>query len=811
MIKRPLLIALMVIILGESITFIFDSIFIFLIIASILYTIKIITKKQAAFFVMIFFCLLIGFFGMSHSIRQRSHVSDAVRLHMAEGMVNKLSETDYGYTIFLNDVRIGKHHFDHWNAFVKHKPDVKMGQKIKVCGNISEYSSAGNFGNFDAKNYYETLGIFGTIDAETIQIVDSDDDGIRQFLFESKKQMEENLKKICAKATGIRSLNVGKEGIFSAMLLGEKAELDESVRALYSTSGIAHILAISGLHISMIGLLLYRILRKRFGFAVSSSISFLAVTAFCIMSGLSVATLRGMLMFGLKLLGEVLGRTYDYLTAISFAGILLLLENPLILRNSGFQMSFMAVIAICLVFPKIKQIYHLGGNTVGKKIISGILFSFMITIWMNPLTAANYFELPSYSFLLNLIVVPLMSLVILSGIASIAVSFFSIDVAGWFLLPGSSVLEFTNHLCSIIKKVPFSNVIVGKPPGITLVIYYGILAASILILSAVRFQYDKKQKGEQETIPEDGKEVQGKSVLQKKEKRICLKFGLAGLVIFLILTAALYVPMPKGFQTAFLDVGQGDGIFIRSDNGISFLIDGGSSSIDEVGKNRIIPFLKSEAVRKIDYAIVSHTDTDHISGLMEMLELSGPGEIVVRHLVLPDISNKAVQNQSGGYEQLIAMAEEKDIPVLFFSTGNTITAGNIVLQCIHPDQNTWAEDINDYSVVLSVTYQNFSMLLTGDISSAEEPRVFNQIKSSYTILKVAHHGSKYSTCPEFLNRMKPAYSIISVGKNNRYGHPGKEVLERLKSSGSKILRTDQDGGILVTSDGYGMKLLKMKK
>ena len=106
-------------------------------------------------------------------------------------MVNKLSETDYGYTIFLNDVRIGKHHFDHWNAFVKHKPDVKMGQKIKVCGNISEYSSAGNFGNFDAKNYYETLGIFGTIDAETIQIVDSDDDEIRQFLFESKKQMEE--------------------------------------------------------------------------------------------------------------------------------------------------------------------------------------------------------------------------------------------------------------------------------------------------------------------------------------------------------------------------------------------------------------------------------------------------------------------------------------------------------------------------------------------------------------------------------------------------------------------------------------------
>lgn len=248
-------------------------------------------------------------------------------------------------------------------------------------------------------------------------------------------------------------------------------------------------------------------------------------------------------------------------------------------------------------------------------------------------------------------------------------------------------------------------------------------------------------------------------------------------------------------------MGQGDGIVLRTPNHKVITIDGGSSSVDDVGKYRIMPFLKSQCIKKVDYAIMTHADQDHISGLIEMMEVSDGTGIQVKHLVLPDIRQK-----DESYLKMVRIAREHGIEILYIEKGNHMKFDHVEVKCIYPDITTEAKDRNDYGAVLDVTFNMFSMLLTGDISSECETDLKDMLKNHYTVLKVAHHGSKYSTSSEFLQEINPEYSVISVGEYNLYGHPSKETLERLEQSGSRIIRTDESGGITIITDGKTMKI-----
>lgn len=229
-------------------------------------------------------------------------------------------------------------------------------------------------------------------------------------------------------------------------------------------------------------------------------------------------------------------------------------------------------------------------------------------------------------------------------------------------------------------------------------------------------------------------------------------------------------------------------------------IDGGSTSVDSVGKYRIIPFLKFKGVKVIDYAIVTHTDTDHISGLIEMIEETDTG-IKVRNIVLPNIELKDEK-----YLELVELAHQYGVNILYISKGDEFKLGQVGFKCLYPPANTMVADKNDSSTVLNVTYGDFSVLLTGDISSLPEVDIMNSLLPKYTLLKVAHHGSKYSTTEEFLTKVKPLYSVISVGENNMYGHPSREVLDRLSDADTTVLRTDYSGGISVKVDKSGKKM-----
>ena len=552
-------------------------------------------------------------------------------------------------------------------------------------------------------------------------------------------------------------------------------------------AGIAHILAISGLHISFIGMAIYRLLRRRFRFLFSAAVSIPVVLSFGIMSGFGISTMRAIIMFILKIIGEVLGRKYDAITAISLAGLVLLVQNPFVVCNSGFQMSFGAIIAIVLILPIVEEILN-----TDNKIIKVLSANFTISLVMNPILAWNYYELPTFSFLLNIVVVPLMSVVIVSSIVGIFCSCIMFGFGKAVIFPGCGILELYTFLCNIINKSSVASIVVGQPKVTIIIVYYAILLVVLFGLKNIRTKYTRAEKERNIIKKETGLVLEKKAKKERRIKGQNVKLRLACIVGFLLLNCLIYYIPNPGFYITFINVGQGDGILIHGDNGTKVMVDGGSTSEKQVAKNCIVPYLKAEGIGTIDYSIITHTDKDHISGILEILENNNSNRIRIKNLVMPDINMK-----DDTYNELIEKAKLKKINVLYIKKGDTLSLGKTKIKCIYPETTTTASDKNDYCTVLSVKNKTSKILLTGDISKEIEEKIKDDIEENYTVLKVAHHGSNYSSSEKFLKKVNPKYSIISVGKNNSYGHPGNETMERLRKQGGVIYRTDEKGGITI--------------
>lgn len=793
-IKRPVFWILLAFVLGEVIA-VFDlNIAVPCIVLAIIVIRKIIIKayEDMGAFVVIFFTLIMGFMLMSNEITTRNHIYDLKEnTVIVQGKIYKIENTAFGTNIYLKGVEVenGEKSVSVKRIFVNTEkiPNVKIGNIIKVRGKLRQFEEAANKGNFDSRKYYLSLGFYGKIEAGTIEVINSEYSGIRQGLYELRMEIIERLEKLCSDNKGIFSIINNKNGIIGAIILGDKTDLDSDIKELYSVSGIAHILAISGLHISFIGMAIYRLLRRRFRFLFSAAVSIPVVLSFGIMSGFGISTIRAIIMFILKIIGEVLGRKYDAITAISLAGLVLLVQNPFVVCNSGFQMSFGAIIAIVLILPIVEEILN-----TDNKIIKVLSANFTISLVMNPILAWNYYELPTFSFLLNIVVVPLMSVVIVSSIVGIFCSCIMFGFGKVVIFPGCGILELYTFLCNIINKSSVASIVVGQPKVTIIIVYYAILLVVLFGLKNIRTKYTRAEKERNIIKKETGLVLEKKAKKERRIKGQNVKLRLACIAGFLLLNYLIYYIPNPGFYITFINVGQGDGILIHGDNGTKVMVDGGSTSEKQVAKNCIVPYLKAEGIGTIDYSIITHTDKDHISGILEILENNNSNRIRIKNLVMPDINMK-----DDTYNELIEKAKLKKINVLYIKKGDTLSLGKTKIKCIYPETTTTASDKNDYCTVLSVKNKTSKILLTGDISKEIEEKIKDDIEENYTVLKVAHHGSNYSSSEKFLKKVNPKYSIISVGKNNSYGHPGNETMERLRKQGGVIYRTDEKGGITI--------------
>ncbi len=247
-----------------------------------------------------------------------------------------------------------------------------------------------------------------------------------------------------------------------------------------------------------------------------------------------------------------------------------------------------------------------------------------------------------------------------------------------------------------------------------------------------------------------------------------------------------------------LDVGQGDALFLETAGGTTFLVDGGSSSVKEVGTYRILPFLKSRGVRVLHYAAVTHTDGDHISGIEELLEQSGePGGVKIETLLL---SVQAEGEEAG--RALRELAKRKGVSVRHIQAGDMLRDESTRIACLHPEEGKAYGDSNGMSLVLHLVYGEFSLLLTGDLEQEGEEEILKRYPvPACRVLKAGHHGSKTSTTEQWLRAVEPKLTLISCGEENAYGHPHRETLERLSAAGSRVSITALQGAVTLHSDG----------
>ena len=281
-----------------------------------------------------------------------------------------------------------------------------------------------------------------------------------------------------------------------------------------------------------------------------------------------------------------------------------------------------------------------------------------------------------------------------------------------------------------------------------------------------------------------------------------MKKGKSSIIMAIVLVALLMAYRPSGFlDITMLDVGQGDGIYLKGPKGTTYFIDGGSSDESSLGKYCMEPFLKSQGTGILDYVFVTHGDTDHYSGIQEMLGRQDVG-IPIKHLILP--CNYASDDD---LLSLAKNARNVGVTVFAIEEGEGLQEGELTITCLQPAKEDSELIGNAGSMVLEVTYGQFSMLCTGDVEGEGEELLLGKIKGKdYDVLKVAHHGSKNSTTEKFLKLCSPAVALISAGVDNSYGHPHKELLRRLEDAGCRIYNTQKNGAIMLQTDGNSLTI-----
>ena len=717
----------------------------------------------------------------------------------AEGRIRSITETKSGYRMILNHVVLKD--FDSKGkllVYCESADGLQIGNTIRLAGELAPFSEPENPGQLDEKSYYRAQRIACKFYPDEIEVIQDGVDRIREWCRKIREWLDDTYEEI---------LPAEHAGIVSAILLGDKADLSEDTKSLYQKNGIAHILAISGLHVSLLGMGLFALIRK----AGSPLIPAAAVTALILvfygsLTEFGISTQRAVGMLIIAMLAKILGRSYDSRSACALCGFVVLLVNPMQLYQTGFQLSFAAAFGISYFGREWELMKLQKGKTSAGKCLLLFLSGPTPQLITAPIILNTYYELPVYSVFLNIPVVGLLSSVVFLSILAGIAGLFSVT-AGRFLAGGVYwILELYECLCKLTERLSFPVWLYGKPQDWRLAAYFAVVVLFFVVAGQIakKFRHHPRQHG-------------------YRRYALC--------VLCLLPLVFLRLPDEESVRNEpdsscvvdFLSVGQGDCAVVRTASDKAYLIDCGSTTVKSVGEYRLKPWLKYQGIAVLEAVFLSHPDSDHTNGVMELLEQTNStfdwyqGEIQIRNLVLPAAfreeteegirlmengDNPSVKNSGTGFAAICKLALEKEIPVFWFVPGDTVTENEVVFTCLHPDVSYPTHDTNDASLTLLLECGNTAIVFAGDIGENAEACVAPALRKKMmhketVILKTAHHGSKYSTSKAFLEVLQPQLAVVSYGKDNRFGHPHVETLERLQNAGSKIALIPEYGTVTV--------------
>ena len=612
------------------------------------------------------------------------------------------------------------------------------GAEIEAAGEYKGIMPADDPGCFDYRLYMRSEGVCVSFKAYSFQISDPGSSfpvRARRYLYRSREDF-------------LKGLDGETAGFIRGVIFGEKSEIDEETIKEFNENSTGHILAVSGLHVGFLyGLL--RILTGRRRNRMASAVVIAVIILYGEMTMWSSATVRACIVMSISLLSLHFRRLSDLLTSVCLAALLILIGEPYQLFNSGFQLSFLAMSGIAFFT---KPVSSLTGEALGVmlSVQAGTL----------PLVAYSFLKFNPLAVFINIPVILLASLLvpfcILMLMCSMLFSSFP-KAAGWLIELVSDAVVRINHVLNLDGGFSLRAA--------------GLGGAAVIAVYLVMF-----------TASSEWFRVQ----MLRTDPRMVIKKAALLMLPLIMLGACMYDRFADD-EIVFVAVGQGDCTHIRAE-GHDILIDGGGSDIFNVGEKILMPYLLREGAYKADMAILTHLHQDHYKGIAELSE-----EYPVGVLGIPADYRGSLNEDSMGFN-------EKKIMYIGPDTRIEITE-DVFIETIWPvvisEEPFSADDSNEHNTVYMIHYKGIRVMVTGDLLEEDEFKMVDYYKGTDTlkcdVLKVAHHGSKSSSSEAFLDAASPSAAVIQVGRDNFYGHPHAQTLDRLEKRGIKVIRTDIDG------------------
>lgn len=713
--------------------------------------ILLITKNKKIIVILI--CLIISIGYVSILENKYSKISDMPIKEMVT-IISDIQEKEYKKVCTAKIVRNNK------KILINIKmsqdiPSIKYGDSLYIEGEFKQPEEARNYKGYNYKQYLKTKKIIGTVELEKVKILKSSNGS---FIHNIQKYIRDT----------INGTLTDEEGnLLLAILLGDKDKLSEDIQESFKTSNLSHMLAVSGAHVSYIILgLTYVLQNSIIGKKNGKIVCIIFLLAFMAITNFTPSVTRACIMAILTLFSSIIYRKSDVYTNISVAALITLIFNPYSLLDLGFQLSYGGTIGIIIFIKRIQE------KKSNSKVINYIKQMALVSIYANIIIIPimmYHFNTVSFTFIIsNIMASPILGIIVITGflfiIASITVKPLTRLIA-IFIKPILSILIKISQICF---KLPFSNILVVTPYMFNVISYYAI------ILYCIKSKKNNKCK-----------------II------ICL------LIVLILINFIIYI-FPQKLRIFFIDVGQGDSTLIITPDKKTVLIDGGGSDSFDVGEKVLLPYLLDRRILKIDYVLISHFDTDHCGGILTIME-----KVKVKNII---ISEQAEHSEN--YERFKKLMIHKKIRLIEVKKGDKIKIGRYSeFKILFPTSRLLSENpLNNNSIVAQFNYNNFKMLFTGDIEKLAEQQILKAEKAEIRadILKVAHHGSKTSSIPEFIKAVRPKIALIGVGKNNTFGHPNQQTIKNLENIKCRIYRTDLQGEIIIKIDQKGRMNVKSK-
>ena len=671
--------------------------------------------------------------------------------------------------------------------------DVSLGDTLVFSGRIKRPHNFDNPGGFDYEFYLKRMGVSATSFVESpdnLIVSNSTHPSLPLFVAKVRDTTRRFYDTRFPTTEG---------GVLKALVLGERGDIPADLLNAYYRTGVGHVLAISGSNVGIAFffgyLLAYSLLVRCGRFALrypvrkwAALISFFPVIAYTFLAGLEITVLRATLMIAVFVSSVIIEKEQQLINTLVCAAFLILIVLPASLFDPSFILSFVAVLSIILLYPPIiepirRRVFAVEGvrphfvTLTAYRLVQFAVISIAAIVGILPVAAYYFFRVTPCALLLNFIVVPLL------GPVDTTLTLFSVPliflvpeaayalnlVAAWAASLADSAVLWTDSLFP-------TGFVVFPPTVLEIMLYYG-LAASLY--------------------------------LGVKGKRWARPLIAAILVISLVDVAAWawHRHYPGTLSITFLSVGNGDSTLIMLPDGETILVDAGGRIGEDfdIGQRVVAPYLLHERIRRIDYLVLSHPESDHAGGLTYIVENFSIGEFWIPRGA----------DTSAEISPLLLLAESYGIPVISVDEKTPARAiGDVSMRFLNPPKEIVDDaptDPNNRSLVFRLSYRRFSLLMTGDIERLGIDQLIGREKSlASTLLKAPHHGSSLDNSTAFLGTVKPRAVVVSCGYENPFGFPGKKTLEAYRRAGAPAFRTDVDGAVTVETDGYVLTIETMR-